>query len=178
MIEISRSLGRPATVREFSQQLFHQRSWGAMADSETYAHLEHLRLLGRAERHEGRGLARVADDRAERVIGLAAQVGGDVVDAVSAQGLGDRQRAGARRAEIVLAERQGAVAQPDDEVGDRVGEITVGEPEHPVRREQHGLTIGIFNDARELNGVQIGLLNRARNNAGWKEWLPIVNASW
>jgi hypothetical protein len=42
-------------VSEFSQQLFHPRSWGSMADSETYAHLEHLRLLGRAERREGRG---------------------------------------------------------------------------------------------------------------------------
>jgi glyoxylase-like metal-dependent hydrolase (beta-lactamase superfamily II) len=55
VVEISRSLGRPAAVREFSQQLFHPRSWGSMADSETYAHLEHLRLLGRAERREGRG---------------------------------------------------------------------------------------------------------------------------
>jgi glyoxylase-like metal-dependent hydrolase (beta-lactamase superfamily II) len=54
VIEISRHLGRPAPVREFTQQLFQQRSWGAMADSETYAHLEHLRLLGRAERQEGR----------------------------------------------------------------------------------------------------------------------------
>jgi glyoxylase-like metal-dependent hydrolase (beta-lactamase superfamily II) len=55
VIEISRNLGRPARVSEFSQQLFRQRSWGSMADSETYAHLEHLRLMGRAERSEGPG---------------------------------------------------------------------------------------------------------------------------
>jgi len=47
------SLGRElgaATVPQFSQHLFKPRSWGAMADSETYAHLEHLRIAGRAER--------------------------------------------------------------------------------------------------------------------------------
>ena len=49
---ISRELG-PATVRDFSKKLFRQRSWGAMAESETYAHLEHLRIAGNAERHEG-----------------------------------------------------------------------------------------------------------------------------
>lgn len=49
--EISRSLGRPATVEEFSQQLFRRRSWGSMAQSETYAHLEHLRHAGDAEHH-------------------------------------------------------------------------------------------------------------------------------
>ena len=48
---ISNLLG-PATVQAFSQQLFKPRSWGAMAESETYAHLEHLRIAGRAERHE------------------------------------------------------------------------------------------------------------------------------
>ena len=42
-------LGRPASVMEFSTHLFKPRSLGPMADSETYAHLEHLRLLGRAE---------------------------------------------------------------------------------------------------------------------------------
>ena len=44
----------PATVEAFSHRLFAPRSWGAMAESETYAHLEHLRLLGEADRHEGR----------------------------------------------------------------------------------------------------------------------------
>jgi glyoxylase-like metal-dependent hydrolase (beta-lactamase superfamily II) len=47
---ISRELG-PATVRDISRQLFKPRSWGAMAESETYAHLEHLRHLGEAEHY-------------------------------------------------------------------------------------------------------------------------------
>ncbi|MDH4146131.1 MAG: MBL fold metallo-hydrolase [Acidimicrobiia bacterium] len=41
-----------ATVEEFSQRLFVPRSWGPMADSETFAHLEHLRLAGLATRHK------------------------------------------------------------------------------------------------------------------------------
>jgi glyoxylase-like metal-dependent hydrolase (beta-lactamase superfamily II) len=48
--EISRELG-PATVGAISRRLFAQRSWGAMAESETYAHLEHLRHAGEAECH-------------------------------------------------------------------------------------------------------------------------------
>jgi glyoxylase-like metal-dependent hydrolase (beta-lactamase superfamily II) len=36
------------TVHEFMQVLFQERSWGSMAESETYAHLEHLRLTGEA----------------------------------------------------------------------------------------------------------------------------------
>ena len=51
---ISREFGRPATVEEFSQRLFQPRSWGSMAESETYAHLEHLRVAGEAERSEDR----------------------------------------------------------------------------------------------------------------------------
>ena len=47
--EIARNLGGAGTVEAFSQQLFKQRSWGPMAESETYAHLEHLRLAGEAE---------------------------------------------------------------------------------------------------------------------------------
>jgi glyoxylase-like metal-dependent hydrolase (beta-lactamase superfamily II) len=46
---ISRELG-PATVQQFTHRLFRPRSWGSMAESETYAHLEHLRLAGEAER--------------------------------------------------------------------------------------------------------------------------------
>ncbi|MFQ5698810.1 MAG: MBL fold metallo-hydrolase [Myxococcota bacterium] len=46
--EISREIG-PATVAAFSRRLFKPRSWGSMAESETYAHLEHLRLGGLAE---------------------------------------------------------------------------------------------------------------------------------
>ena len=44
-----------APVEELSKHLFRQRSWGPMADSETYAHLEHLRLSGKAERREEEG---------------------------------------------------------------------------------------------------------------------------
>ena len=35
-----------ASVVELSQHLFRKRSWGRMAESETYAHLEHLRQAG------------------------------------------------------------------------------------------------------------------------------------
>jgi glyoxylase-like metal-dependent hydrolase (beta-lactamase superfamily II) len=46
---VAASLGRAATVEEFSHHLFRKERWGSMAESETYAHLEHLRHLGRAE---------------------------------------------------------------------------------------------------------------------------------
>ena len=45
-------LGRPASVQELSEHLFSSRALGPMADSETFAHLEHLRLAGDFERHE------------------------------------------------------------------------------------------------------------------------------
>ena len=38
-------LGR-ATVHDYMKQLFKERSWGPMAESETFAHLEHLRFIG------------------------------------------------------------------------------------------------------------------------------------
>lgn len=44
-----REIGEWATVVDFSHRLFRERSWGHMAESETWAHLEHLRLTGRAE---------------------------------------------------------------------------------------------------------------------------------
>jgi glyoxylase-like metal-dependent hydrolase (beta-lactamase superfamily II) len=47
---IGKRLGA-ATVRDFAQELFQPRNWGTMAESETYAHLEHLRLRGQAECH-------------------------------------------------------------------------------------------------------------------------------
>jgi glyoxylase-like metal-dependent hydrolase (beta-lactamase superfamily II) len=37
---------KPATVTEFSGHLFSPRAQGTMADSETFAHLEHLRIAG------------------------------------------------------------------------------------------------------------------------------------
>lgn len=48
--QIASDLGR-ADVNSFMKRLFRERSWGDMAESETYAHLEHLRLEGRAEAH-------------------------------------------------------------------------------------------------------------------------------
>jgi glyoxylase-like metal-dependent hydrolase (beta-lactamase superfamily II) len=47
---ISKRIGA-ASVEAFSQELFNPRSWGSMAESETFAHLEHLRIAGQAERH-------------------------------------------------------------------------------------------------------------------------------
>lgn len=43
------------TVTEYSQRLFAPRSWGSMAESETYAHLEHLVNVGRATRADRDG---------------------------------------------------------------------------------------------------------------------------
>ena len=46
--QISQRLG-PASVQAISRELFQERNWGSMAESETYAHLEHLRLRQQAE---------------------------------------------------------------------------------------------------------------------------------
>ncbi|HEX4903332.1 MAG TPA: MBL fold metallo-hydrolase [Acidimicrobiales bacterium] len=43
--DAARGLGE-ASVVELSKHLFKPRSWGQMAESETYAHLEHLRMSG------------------------------------------------------------------------------------------------------------------------------------
>ncbi|MDZ7674494.1 MAG: MBL fold metallo-hydrolase [Acidimicrobiales bacterium] len=43
--DASAALGETSVV-ELSHQLFQKRSWGRMAESETYAHLEHLRFAG------------------------------------------------------------------------------------------------------------------------------------
>ena len=51
---VSSSLGA-ATVEDYSRELFRRARWGPMAQSETYAHLEHLRLAGQAERFEKGG---------------------------------------------------------------------------------------------------------------------------
>jgi glyoxylase-like metal-dependent hydrolase (beta-lactamase superfamily II) len=40
------------TVTDLSHMLFKPRSWGPMAESETYAHLEHLRIAGDVERRD------------------------------------------------------------------------------------------------------------------------------
>ncbi len=54
--ETSIELSRPATVMEMSSHLFSPRAQGAMADSETFAHLEHLRLSGEMERRNNDGV--------------------------------------------------------------------------------------------------------------------------
>lgn len=46
------TIGRPATVTELSHHLFKPRSWGPMAESEAFAHLEHLRLTGEMARDD------------------------------------------------------------------------------------------------------------------------------
>lgn len=54
--DAAEALDRPASVMEMSTHLFAPRSLGGMADSETFAHLEHLRLSGEMNRldHDGR----------------------------------------------------------------------------------------------------------------------------
>lgn len=46
----------PSTVPELSRQVFPRRHWGVMAESETFAHLEHMAHAGEAERFERDGL--------------------------------------------------------------------------------------------------------------------------
>jgi glyoxylase-like metal-dependent hydrolase (beta-lactamase superfamily II) len=55
--DLSQEMG-PTTVEEFSHHLFRPDHWGPMAEAETFAHLEHLRLVGLAERR-GSGEAMV-----------------------------------------------------------------------------------------------------------------------
>lgn len=45
-----------ASVTDLSHKLFKPRSWGGMAEDETYAHLEHLRLRGEADVREEQGV--------------------------------------------------------------------------------------------------------------------------
>jgi glyoxylase-like metal-dependent hydrolase (beta-lactamase superfamily II) len=52
--EAAAQLGE-ASVEQLAQRLFRPRSWGSMAESETYAHLEHLRLSGEADRRREAG---------------------------------------------------------------------------------------------------------------------------
>lgn len=46
----------PATVVDLSHEVFPKRHWGTMAESETFAHLEHLVHAGGAERWEEKGM--------------------------------------------------------------------------------------------------------------------------
>ena len=62
-LDIIREAGRDlheGTVEDFMRVLFKERSWGEMAESETYAHLEHLRELGEMARMTDRGIAHYA----------------------------------------------------------------------------------------------------------------------
>jgi hypothetical protein len=52
--EASVALG-PATVQQLSHELFPRKHWGVMAESETFAHLEHMVLAGQADRHREHG---------------------------------------------------------------------------------------------------------------------------
>lgn len=51
----------PATVQDLSREIFPRKHWGVMAESETFAHLEHLVLENQAERwsEDGRLVYRV-----------------------------------------------------------------------------------------------------------------------
>lgn len=55
LVEIAAEEGE-ASVQTLSQRLFAPRSWGGMAEDETYAHLEHLRAHGRATVREEAGV--------------------------------------------------------------------------------------------------------------------------
>jgi glyoxylase-like metal-dependent hydrolase (beta-lactamase superfamily II) len=58
LAKISHGLGE-ANVEQLMRELFSERAWGNMAEAETYAHLEHLRLAGKAEsRWDDDGLLR------------------------------------------------------------------------------------------------------------------------
>jgi glyoxylase-like metal-dependent hydrolase (beta-lactamase superfamily II) len=45
-----------ANVIDLSHELFAPRSWGSMAEAETFAHLEHLRAAGGVQRREEAGI--------------------------------------------------------------------------------------------------------------------------
>lgn len=49
LMEASAAIG-PATVTDLSHEIFPAKHWGVMAESETFAHLEHMVLVGEAER--------------------------------------------------------------------------------------------------------------------------------
>lgn len=57
LARVSQAVGE-TTVTEYSHYLFRQEVWGSMAESETYAHLEHLAVNGRADkRYDENGVA-------------------------------------------------------------------------------------------------------------------------
>ena len=54
------------SVTEFMKVLFSERAWGDMAESETYAHLEHLRELGELHKSEDEGISRYSKEKGPR----------------------------------------------------------------------------------------------------------------
>lgn len=54
------------SVTEFMKVLFSERAWGDMAESETYAHLEHLRELGELHKTEDEGISRYSKEKGPR----------------------------------------------------------------------------------------------------------------
>jgi glyoxylase-like metal-dependent hydrolase (beta-lactamase superfamily II) len=81
------------SVAAYSEKLFKPHAWGPMADSETYAHLEHLRTLGEANRRWVEGELRyqvesdtsalALDDAPSEVVGPAG--GADLEVAATAE---------------------------------------------------------------------------------------------
>ena len=61
LAEISHAEGE-ADVETLMKGLFSERAWGNMAEAETYAHLEHLRIAGQAESRWQDGLLRYTVD--------------------------------------------------------------------------------------------------------------------
>ncbi len=57
LTEISHAVGE-ADVETLMRELFSERAWGNMAEAETYAHLEHLRIAGLADNRWQDGLLR------------------------------------------------------------------------------------------------------------------------
>jgi glyoxylase-like metal-dependent hydrolase (beta-lactamase superfamily II) len=55
LAEASAAIG-PASVQQLSHEIFPRKHWGVMAESETFAHLEHMVLSGEAERHREQGV--------------------------------------------------------------------------------------------------------------------------
>jgi glyoxylase-like metal-dependent hydrolase (beta-lactamase superfamily II) len=53
--DASAEMARPGSVNDYMKYLFRERSWGSMAESETFAHLEHLRIAGQATRERRDG---------------------------------------------------------------------------------------------------------------------------
>jgi hypothetical protein len=103
-----------------------------------------------------------------RIRGLSLAVGG--VGAVELQGIAvSGLGAGAKYAHAIILTPGYFKIEDDGRFdGGAIGGIT------NVRGAQHGLTIGLFNYARELHGAQIGLINVSEND-GNRRVLPLLS---